>query len=61
MFTAPLQSRSLYVHVGTILAIKAALASWIETGGSMVIITSTAGQRGSEIYSAYASAWDRYQ
>ena len=34
------------------LAVRAAMNSWVECGGSMVIITSTAGQRGSDIYSA---------
>ena len=42
--------------IGTILAVKAALRHWCPVGGSMVIITSTAGQRGSEIYSAYATS-----
>ena len=34
------------------LAVRAAINSWADSGGSMVIITSTAGQRGSDIYSA---------
>ena len=34
------------------LAVRAAMNSWVDCGGSMVIITSTAGQRGSDIYSA---------
>ncbi len=42
--------------IGTILAVKAALQHWCPVGGSMVIITSTAGQRGSDIYSAYATS-----
>lgn len=49
--------RTMDVNViGTILAVKAALRHWCPVGGSMVIITSTAGQRGSEIYSAYATS-----
>ena len=42
--------------MGTILAVKAALTEFSEVGGSMVIITSTAGQRGSAIYSAYSAS-----
>ena len=42
--------------MGTILAVKAALTEFSEVGGSMVIITSTAGQRGSAIYSAYSTS-----
>lgn len=42
--------------IGTVLAVKAALRHWCPVGGSMVIITSTAGQRGSDIYSAYATS-----
>lgn len=42
--------------IGTVLAVKAALQHWCAVGGSMVIVTSTAGQRGSDIYSAYATS-----
>jgi NAD(P)-dependent dehydrogenase (short-subunit alcohol dehydrogenase family) len=49
--------RTMDVNImGTILAVKAALQHWAPVGGSMVIITSTAGQRGSDIYSAYATS-----
>jgi hypothetical protein len=37
--------------------VKAAVTEhWAEAGGSIVIITSTTGQRGSDIYSAYATS-----
>ena len=42
--------------MGTILAVKTSLAHWVAVGGSMVIVTSTAGQRGSSVYSAYATS-----
>jgi 3-oxoacyl-[acyl-carrier protein] reductase len=49
--------RVLNINVmGTIIAMKAALTSWTQVGGSIVIITSTAGQRGSSIYSAYSAS-----
>lgn len=42
---------------GTFLAVKAAVPHLRKrSGGSIVIYTSTAGQRGSEIYSAYATS-----
>lgn len=43
---------------GTFLAVKAAVPHLRRTGrgGSIVIYTSTAGQRGSDIYSAYATS-----
>ena len=40
---------------GTFLAVKAAETRMID-GGSIVIYTSTAGQRGSAVFSAYATA-----
>jgi len=42
---------------GTFLAVQAAVPSLRQSGGgSIVIFTSTAGQRGSDIYSAYATS-----
>ena len=40
----------------TFLAVRAAVPHLKTSGGSMVIYTSTAGQRGSEVYSAYATS-----
>jgi len=50
--------RTMRVNVkGTFLALQAALPSLRRSGGgSIVIFTSTAGQRGSDIYSAYATS-----
>jgi len=40
----------------TFLSVKSALPHFAESGASVVIYTSTAGQRGSSIYSAYATS-----
>jgi NAD(P)-dependent dehydrogenase (short-subunit alcohol dehydrogenase family) len=52
-------NRSMGINLtGTFLAVKAAVPHFRRqgSGGSIVIYTSTAGQRGSEIYSAYATS-----
>ncbi len=51
-------NRTLAVNLtGTFLAVKAAVPHLRQAGGgSMVIYSSTAGQRGSSIYSAYATS-----
>lgn len=52
-------NRSMSINLtGTFLAVKAAVPHFRRQGrgGSIVIYTSTAGQRGSEIYSAYATS-----
>jgi NAD(P)-dependent dehydrogenase (short-subunit alcohol dehydrogenase family) len=52
-------NRSLRINLtGTFLAVKAAVPHLRRQGkgGSIVIYTSTAGQRGSDIYSAYATS-----
>lgn len=50
--------RTMSINVkGTVLAVQAAVPSLRrQRGGSIVIFTSTAGQRGSDIYSAYATS-----
>lgn len=50
--------RTMNINVrGTYLAVQAAVPSMRKRGGgSMVIFTSTAGQRGSDVYSAYATS-----
>jgi 3-oxoacyl-[acyl-carrier protein] reductase len=50
--------RTMRINVkGTFLAVQAAVPSLRKQGGgSIVIFTSTAGQRGSDIYSAYATS-----
>ncbi|MDX1683218.1 MAG: SDR family oxidoreductase, partial [Phycisphaeraceae bacterium] len=50
--------RTMEVNVkGTFLSLQAVLPSMRrQGGGSIVIFTSTAGQRGSDIYSAYATS-----
>ncbi|MBI1337847.1 MAG: glucose 1-dehydrogenase [Phycisphaera sp.] len=50
--------RTMRVNVkGTYLAVQSAIPSMRKRGGgSIVIFTSTAGQRGSDIYSAYATS-----
>ena len=52
-------NRTLAINLtGTFLAVRAAVSQLRKygQGGSIVIYTSTAGQRGSEIYSAYATS-----
>jgi len=52
-------NRTIAVNLtGTFLAVKAAVPHMRSqgTGGSIVIYTSTAGQRGSPVYSAYATS-----
>jgi NAD(P)-dependent dehydrogenase (short-subunit alcohol dehydrogenase family) len=52
-------NRTMRVNLtGTFLAVKAAVPQFRRQGrgGSIVIFTSTAGQRGSDIYSAYATS-----
>jgi NAD(P)-dependent dehydrogenase (short-subunit alcohol dehydrogenase family) len=51
-------NRTMTINLtGTFLAVKAAVPHLRKRlGGSIVIYTSTAGQRGSEIYSAYATS-----
>jgi NAD(P)-dependent dehydrogenase (short-subunit alcohol dehydrogenase family) len=52
-------NRTMNINLtGTFLAVKAAVPHFRKQGrgGSIVIYTSTAGQRGSEIYSAYATS-----
>ncbi len=52
-------NRTMNINLtGTFLAVKAAVPHLRKQGrgGSIVIYTSTAGQRGSEIYSAYATS-----
>lgn len=50
--------RTMDINVkGTFLAVQAAVPSMLEAGaGSIVIFSSTAGQRGSDVYSAYATS-----
>lgn len=50
--------RTLSINLkGTFLAVQAAIPSLRESGGgSIVIFSSTAGQRGSDVYSAYATS-----
>ena len=57
--TAEFWDRVMAVNVrGTFLAVRAAARHMRETGrgGSVVIYTSTAGQRGSAVYSAYSTS-----
>ena len=57
--TAAFWDRMMAVNVrGTFLAVRAAVKQLRSTadGGSIVIYTSTAGQRGSAVYSAYATS-----
>lgn len=56
--TAEFWDRTMAVNVrGTFLAVQAAARHMRQTGGgSIVIYTSTAGQRGSAVYSAYATS-----
>lgn len=58
--TAAFWDRNMAINVrGTFLAVKAVvphLRARGRDGGSIVIITSTAGQRGSSLYSAYATS-----
>ena len=57
--TAAFWDRIMAVNVrGTFLAVQAAVKQLRSTaqGGSIVIYTSTAGQRGSAVYSAYATS-----
>jgi NAD(P)-dependent dehydrogenase (short-subunit alcohol dehydrogenase family) len=56
--TAEFWDRNMAINVrGTFLAVKAAVPHLrAREGGSVVIYTSTAGQRGSDIYSAYATS-----
>ena len=57
--TAEFWDRTMAVNVrGTFLAVRAAARSMRAggSGGSIVIYTSTAGQRGSAVYSAYATS-----
>jgi NAD(P)-dependent dehydrogenase (short-subunit alcohol dehydrogenase family) len=52
-------NRTMTVNLtGTFLAVKAAVPHFRRQGrgGSIVIYTSTAGQRGSDVYSAYATS-----
>ena len=50
--------RTMDINIrGTYLAVRASLASLKASGkGSLVIFSSTAGQRGSEVFSAYATS-----
>ncbi len=58
--TAAFWDRTMAINVrGTFLAVKGAarhLRANAEPGGSVVIYTSTAGQRGSDVFSAYATS-----
>ena len=57
--TAAFWDRTMAINLrGTFLAVKAAARQMREAqaGGSMVFYTSTAGQRGSDVYSAYAAS-----
>ncbi|AIE85716.1 SDR family NAD(P)-dependent oxidoreductase [Fimbriimonas ginsengisoli] len=55
--TAEFWDRTMSVNVrGTFLAVRAAARHMRTAGGSIVIYTSTAGQRGSAEYSAYATS-----
>jgi 3-oxoacyl-[acyl-carrier protein] reductase len=57
--TADFWDRMMAINVrGTFLAVQAAVKQFRSTsqGGSIVIYTSTAGQRGSAVYSAYATS-----
>ena len=55
--TVEFWDRTMAVNVrGTFLAVRAAARHMRKDGGSMVILSSTAGQRGSAEYSAYATS-----
>jgi 3-oxoacyl-[acyl-carrier protein] reductase len=57
--TAEFWDRTMEINVrGTFLAVQAAVSHLRRhgVGGSIVVFTSTAGQRGSSIYSAYATS-----
>ena len=57
--TAEFWDRTMAINLrGTFLAVKAAARQMraAQAGGSIVIYTSTAGQRGSDVYSAYAAS-----
>jgi NAD(P)-dependent dehydrogenase (short-subunit alcohol dehydrogenase family) len=56
--TAEFWDRTMSINLrGTFLAVKAAVPYLKQAkGGSIVIYTSTAGQRGSSVYSAYATS-----
>ncbi|MBC8142145.1 MAG: SDR family oxidoreductase, partial [Armatimonadetes bacterium] len=55
--TGAFWDRTMNINLrGTFLAVKAGAASLRKNGGSVVIIASTAGQRGSADYSAYATS-----
>jgi NAD(P)-dependent dehydrogenase (short-subunit alcohol dehydrogenase family) len=55
--TAEFWDRVMSINLrGTFLAVRAAVPHLKATGGSIVIYTSTAGQRGSAVFSAYATS-----
>ncbi len=57
--TADFWDRTMAINLrGTFLSVRAAVKQMraAEAGGSIVIYTSTAGQRGSAVYSAYATS-----
>ena len=55
--TAAFWDRTMALNVrGTFLAVRAAARHMRAGGGSIVIYASTAGQRGSSVYSAYATS-----
>ncbi|MBC8064096.1 MAG: SDR family oxidoreductase [Chlorobia bacterium] len=55
--TAEFWDRTMAINVrGTFLAVQAVARHMRATGGSIVIYTSTAGQRGSAVYSAYSTS-----
>lgn len=55
--TVEFWDRTMAINLrATFLAVKHAATSMREAGGSIVIYTSTAGQRGSAVYSAYATS-----
>jgi 3-oxoacyl-[acyl-carrier protein] reductase len=55
--SAEFWDRTMAINVrGTFLAVRAAQRHLKQRGGSIVIVTSTAGQRGSSVYSAYATS-----
>lgn len=55
--TVEFWDRTMAINVrGTFLSVKHSLAHMRNGAGSIVIITSTAGQRGSAVYSAYATS-----
>ncbi len=57
VMTTEFWDRVMAVNVrGTFLAVRAAARHMRSKGGSIVIYTSTAGQRGSAVYSAYATS-----